>query len=87
VDAPVLNELKAGCEEWASVVHGHDRDKAHLDLKGLIRLQVQQYGMNDTQISAVNLCTICHDDLFFSYRREGRVIGSMVSGISLLAHS
>jgi len=37
-------------------------------------------------VSAVNLCTICHGQLFYSYRREGRVNGTMVSGIALLSH-
>ena len=32
----------------------------------------------------VNACTICQPDLFFSYRREGVVNATMVSGIALL---
>jgi len=31
----------------------------------------------------VDLCTICRPDLFFSYRREGKVHGSMINGIML----
>lgn len=85
VDAPVLQQLRAGFEEWPSVVRGSDGDKARLDLKELIRRQVQRHGVDAAQISVVNLCTICHDDLFYSYRREGRVIGAMVSGIALLS--
>jgi YfiH family protein len=83
VDGPVLHQLRAGFEEWPSVVRGCDGDKAHLDLRGLIRRQVERHGLDSTQVSVVNLCTICHDDLFYSYRREGRVIGTMVSGIAL----
>jgi len=84
VDGPVLNQLRAGFEEWPSLVSGCDGDKARLDLKGLIRRQVERHGVDSTQVSVVNLCTICHDDLFYSYRRDGRVIGTMVSGIALL---
>jgi polyphenol oxidase len=85
VDGPVLHQLRAGFEEWPSVVRGCDGDKAHLDLRGLIRRQVERHGIDAAQVSVVNLCTICHDDLFYSYRREGRVIGTMVSGIALLS--
>jgi YfiH family protein len=85
VDGPVLHQLRAGFEEWPSVVRGCDGDKARLDLRGLIRRQVERHGVDSTQVSVVNLCTICHDDLFYSYRREGQVIGTMVSGIALLS--
>jgi len=85
VDGPVLHLLRAGFEEWPSVVRGCDGDRARLDLKRLIRRQVERHGVDATQVSAVNLCTICHDDLFYSYRREGRVSGTMVSGIALVS--
>jgi copper oxidase (laccase) domain-containing protein len=35
-------------------------------------------------IGVVNACTICHPNLFFSYRREGVVKRTMVSGIALV---
>src|SRR5574341_741687 len=85
VDGPVLHQLRAGFEEWPSVVRGCDGEKARLDLRGLIRRQVERHGVDAAQVSVVNLCTICHDDLFYSFRREGRVIGTMVSGIGLLS--
>lgn len=85
VDGSVLHQLRAGFEEWPSLVHGCDGDKARLDLRGLIRRQVERHGVDSTQVSVVNLCTICHDDLFYSYRREGRVLGTMVSGIALVS--
>jgi copper oxidase (laccase) domain-containing protein len=55
-----------------------------LDLKKLVRRQVERVGIAPAHVTAVNLCTICHDDLFYSYRREGRVNGTMVSGITLM---
>src|SRR6266850_1257269 len=65
------------------VYQGH---KARLDLKALIRRQMEGEGVSSSSVSSVNLCTICHDQLFYSYRREGRVNGTMVSGIALLSH-
>lgn len=84
VDRPVLEQLPDALTDWRRVVHDHRGDKARLDLKQLIRRQVERLGIDAFNISAVNLCTICHDDLFYSYRREGLVEGTMVSGIALV---
>lgn len=83
VDEPVLNQLRRSFSNWENVVQAHRSGTAHLDLRSLIREQVQAAGTSEDSITAVNLCTICHEDLFFSYRREGKVIGTMVSAIGL----
>jgi YfiH family protein len=83
VDEPVLERLREGFGRWETVVRGRRRGKGHLDLKQLIREQVRDAGARGERITAVNLCTICHEDLFFSYRREGKVMGTMVSAIGL----
>jgi copper oxidase (laccase) domain-containing protein len=75
-----------GLPEWKSVVRDYRGHKARLDLKALIRWQVEKQGVPVSSVSVVNLCTICQDQLFYSYRREGRVNGTMVSGITLLSH-
>jgi copper oxidase (laccase) domain-containing protein len=86
VDDPVLEQLRAGLLDWQSVVRDYRGHKARLDLKALIRRQVEVQGVSAPSISTVNLCTICQDQLFYSYRREGRVNGTMVSGITLLSN-
>jgi YfiH family protein len=86
VDDPVLEQLRMGVPDWESVVCDYQGHKARLDLKDLIRRQVEGEGVSAPSVSSVNLCTICHDQLFYSYRREGRVNGTMVSGITLLSH-
>ena len=85
VDSPVLDQLHMGLPDWESVVCDNQGAKARLDLKALIRKQVEGAGVPLSSISSVNLCTICQDRLFYSYRREGRVNGTMVSGITLLS--
>lgn len=85
VDDPVLDQLRAGLPDWQSVVRDYQGHKARLDLKALIRRQVAEQDVSLTSISVVNLCTMCHDQLFYSYRREGRVNGTMVSGIMLIS--
>lgn len=84
VDEPVLDKLRQEFADWERVVRGRRSGKAHLDLKTLIREQARAAGTSPESITAVNLCTICHEDLFFSYRREGKVIGTMVSAIGLV---
>jgi hypothetical protein len=74
-----------GLPDWDSVVRDYQGHKARLDLKALIRRQMEGEGVSSSSVSSVNLCTICHDQLFYSYRREGRVNGTMVSGIALLS--
>lgn len=85
VDEPVLNEVRSGFAWWETVLRDHREGKARLDLKALIRRQVQDCGVDSGHVTSVNVCTICHEDLFFSYRREGKVIGTMVSAIGLSA--
>jgi len=83
VDAPVLNELRANVPDWELLIRNRKGSKAHLNLKQLIRTQALAAGVSEEFVTVVNLCTICHEDLFFSYRREGKVIGTMVSAIGL----
>lgn len=83
VDQTVLDTLPEACPDFPRVVRGHRGGKAHLDLKMLIKEQARSAGIRPDSITCVNLCTICHEDLFFSYRREGKVIGTMVSAVGL----
>ena len=83
VDQTVLDKLPEACPDFQKVVRGQRGGKAHLDLKLLIREQARNAGVRQDAITSVNLCTICHEDLFFSYRREGKVIGTMVSAVGL----
>jgi polyphenol oxidase len=84
VDEAVLAPLRRDLLDWQSLLHDDRGVKAMLDLKALVRRQTAQIGIRPEHITAVNLCTICHSDLFYSYRREGRVNGTMLSGIALV---
>lgn len=83
VDEPVLDHLYQGFPDWNKVVRTREEGKRHLDLKALVKEQALALGAAPKSITTINLCTICHEDLFFSYRREGKVNGTMVSAIGL----
>ncbi len=84
VDEPVLSKLRDVFPDWETVVRPVDTQRAHLDLRAFVRRQALADGLKAEGIAMVNACTICQPDLFFSYRREGVVNATMVSGIALL---
>lgn len=87
VDEPVLSRLRVGFPDWRSVVTVTGKGRALFDLRALVRRQAQAAGVDEGHIRSVNLCTVCHPDLFYSYRREGTVNGTMISGIMLTRHT
>lgn len=85
VDEPVLARLREALTDPEPVIRRRTGPgKALVDLRELVRRQAVSVGLPEAGIVAVNVCTICHPQLFFSYRREGVVKQTMVSGIALL---
>jgi YfiH family protein len=84
VDRPVLDRLRACRPDWRMVVRKSQPGRAMLDLRDLIRRQLRSAGVGEDRIHTVSLCTACHPELFYSYRREGTVNGTMVSAIMLV---
>jgi hypothetical protein len=58
-------------------------DKPHVNLKGLIRDQVLDAGVQEKNTLIDDHCTIDHDELFYSYRREKELSGRMAGIIKL----
>jgi polyphenol oxidase len=54
-----------------------------LDLRKANRSQLLAAGLRDANIFVSDLCTACHTDLFFSYRKEGANSGRLLSVIGL----
>jgi len=54
-----------------------------LDLAGLNRGALITAGLSPDAIGSADLCTYCHGDLFFSYRRENEGTGRMLAGIMI----
>ncbi len=85
VDAPVLRRLRSEFPEWRAVVREGSEERANLHLHDLVCRQAAAFGVDPAAIRTADLCTICQPDLFYSYRREGRVRGTMISGIVMTA--
>ncbi len=83
VDGPVIEPVQARFADWDSVLTLHSEHRGKIDLKELIRRQAMESGVLRERIHTLALCTICRPEQFFSYRREGAVHGTMVSGIML----
>lgn len=55
----------------------------YLDLVNLNKKQVLDSGVKEKNISDINTCTSCKNQEFFSYRKEGKSCGRMMSVIML----
>ena len=84
VDAPVIDQLTPDVPRSSIFLKRTGPDAGHVDLKGLIARQATSLGIRQDHVHVADVCTMCRSDLFFSYRREGRVHGTMVSGITLI---
>lgn len=72
VQADVLNTLRHRPVRQAQ---GH----FYLDLWEIAIAQARRAGVARHQIRTLRLCTRCHPELFFSYRRDGRAAGRNIT--------
>ena len=49
--------------------------KKYFDLRGLIRRLLKRSGLKNKNIEVSRLCSCCHPELFYSYRRDGARTG------------
>jgi len=69
--------------EWESFSTSSGRGKWMVDLPKINIAQMKREGIEEEQIFWIDLCTSCHHDLFFSYRKEGRT-GRQLSFIGII---
>jgi YfiH family protein len=55
----------------------------YLDLQQTILLQLCAGGVPSTQVWSANLCTACHPEWFYSYRRDGPRSGRMLNVVMI----
>ncbi len=69
--------------EWKPFTTFLGGGKMRISLPQINRDQMKEEGIKEEQIFSIDLCTCCHTDLFFSYRREGRT-GRQLSLIGII---
>ncbi len=69
--------------EWEPFSTLRGVGKWGVDLAQINIGQMKREGIKEDQIFWINLCTHCHSDLFFSYRKEGRT-GRQLSFIGMI---
>jgi YfiH family protein len=67
-----FSEQSAGASELFSP---GSRGRKHFDLIEANRRQLRAEGVQPDQIYSADLCTICNNDILYSYRREGKGAG------------
>lgn len=84
VDRPVREAFRNGSGFWSEISNEVSLGHWQVDLGLSCRLQLEQAGLNPTMIEAAEECTCCHQEMFFSYRRDqgatGRQLGFIMLG-------
>lgn len=66
-----------------AVLPGRDAEHPLVDLRAILRAQLREAGLADDAIDDVAGCTVTDAELFFSYRRDGKVSGRLLSAIAV----
>jgi polyphenol oxidase len=80
----VGEEVVGAFQNPAAVERRSEWAKAHLNLAAANRAQLRDAGISDSHIETSSLCTRCRDDLFHSYRRDGKRMGHLLSVVGLV---
>ncbi len=84
IGAEVYDEF-AGVFSWISEYSEKLNDKKwKLDLQGIVRRTLIEYGVAENRICTGNLCTMCNNDIFFSHRGDKGKTGSLAAIIQLI---
>jgi len=78
-----LQAFKQAYPAWVKSFIIPESDGNKLDLKVLNFLQIKQLGIPESNIYAPLNCTSCQQDKFFSYHRDGKGTGQIISWLAL----
>jgi len=70
-------------QEWKPFSASKGAGKWLVDLAQINIAQMKNEGIQEEQIFRIDLCTHCHSDLYFSYRKEGQT-GRQLSFIGII---
>ena len=82
VGQDVAAELFASSTAGQTVLAAVEGSKSHIDLRVIVRAQLEAAGIARASIDDVHGCTVCDGRRFFSYRRDRESSGRMLSAIA-----
>jgi YfiH family protein len=77
VGPEVAQEFKDNFDNWNEFIEPFGAGKFKIDLWKVNKLMLTELGVPDENITVSGFCTMCNEDLFFSYRRDKGRTGSM----------
>ena len=83
VGQEVLEDYQRGVPGWCEFATYRGKERFLLDLWGLNQSELESAGVPAGQIHSLGLCTACHPEEFFSYRRDGPGTGRMMNVVFL----
>jgi YfiH family protein len=78
----VKREFETAFPSWPQVITIAS-GRPHLDLPGVVTRELVAAGLRAERIFDSGLCTVCRNDLFYSYRKEGAAAGRTAGVISI----
>lgn len=81
VQEDVVQVVKRASQIHDKVLQRKNKTHWHFNLPKLNRLQLAKAGLKLNQIASIETCTSCHPETYYSFRRDGRKKGHMMSGI------
>lgn len=72
VGQDVIDRYKSEFGYWRNLLVNFKENKAHLDVRAANVQQLRFCGFDEDRIHVADYCTMHQNDLFFSYRREGK---------------
>ncbi len=79
VDEAVEKGFREGGHPWEEIATPAGEGKWRLDIARANKLALLRAGIPEPQVETSGLCSVCREDLFFSYRRDGPESGRMLS--------
>ncbi|GAB6181950.1 peptidoglycan editing factor PgeF [Desulfotomaculum defluvii] len=83
VDKPVQQMVASQFKEWPKLLTPVGDNHWQLDLWETNRSALLEAGIEQENITTAGLCTVCHNDMFFSHRAEKGKTGRMASLIMI----
>ncbi|HPL52935.1 MAG TPA: peptidoglycan editing factor PgeF [Bacillota bacterium] len=77
VGPEVAGQFKESFDNWNEFIMPVGKGKYYIDLWKANKLMFMGQGIPEGNITVSGLCTMCNEDLFFSYRRDKGRTGSM----------